>query len=1005
MGLPHFWAIGLMTSRTDQKARFASHMPLKRAVVASGLTICGVALSLVFYSYARNWERQSIRSDLNLRASERVEVVQNQVLRSMEVLRGLGALFSTQRHVSRQEFGDFVEGALARQPELRALAWTPIVRANERAKFEADARKDGIEDFCFLIRDSRDNLVVAPQAPQYFPVYYIEPQDTNRSALGYDLGSSLARRSALDSAARLNAPIATAAIRLVQDKVHSLGFVVYLPVFSSSHALMGYCSAVFSVERLLCFSTAAQRDDWGELSITDVTDNDRVLVSRAADGKTSDLHGSSDLEVAGRHWRISLRPTQAFMSTHAQGHSLLILVMSLTFTFLVSGYVGRGLRQRAAIEECVRERTAQLSREVSDRRRAEEGARLAEAQYREIFENSVQGIFQTSLDGKYLRANLALAKLYGYSTPQELIDRLADIAVQLYVQPHRRRDFIEQIQRDGVVSDFESQIRRRDGSIIWISENARTVRDGAGKILYYEGMVENISARKQAEESLNRYRHLLEERVNERTAELARSNAALQTEIVVRQRAEEAAAAANQAKSDFLASMSHEIRTPMNAILGYAQLLHRDPFLSGARRDSVETIMRSGQHLIELIDDVLDISKIEAGRAELRVMEIDARALAVEVVSMFRQRCEQKGIALKLECATELPCARGDARKLRQVLINLVGNAVKFTREGYVRLKVASTDGASEATRDYCFEIHDTGDGISTEDQSQIFQPFQQGPAGLRCGGTGLGLAISKRLIELMGGQLALISNPGQGSRFHFTVRLSVVSSKDREATNVLADCSKPLRDVRALVVDDEPENRRVLALMLKDLGCQVRIACDGHEALSTMDAESFDVVFMDILMPGPNGLASASQIRRRFGNKVRLIAASASVLAHEQEIFLTAGFDDVLAKPIRFERLLECVGLRKKEALQQENDGHPASEPLDFFEEVSAIPCELRRRLVAAAELYSVTELRQCLDDIVMTSPTFGNIVTHLRRFVRNCDMRGVLQLMGDCESAPSAV
>ena len=983
--------------RTREKTRLMANMPMKRTVVAASISTVGIILSIIFYIYARNWERASIANDLNVRAAERVEVVRNQVLRSMEVLQGVSSFFSTDPHVTRAEFRQFVQSALARQPELHALAWTPVVRSDQREAYEADARRDGLADFQFVVRDDDDRLVPAPSKAEFYPVYYIEPADRNGSALGFDLGSSPARLSALQTAAAQRAPVATAAIRLVQDRSQRLGFVVYLPVFDSpqSSKLAGYCSAVFGVEDLLGPASLGQSSESMELTITDLTDNNRILLSRGAPGKTADFIGSSTMEVAGRHWQLSLRPTQSFVTAHSDGHSTLILLAGLAFTLVVSGYVGRGLRQRAAVEDCVRERTTQLSREVAVRRRAEEAARVAETQYREMFENSVQGIFQTSLDGHYLRANLALAKLYGYDTPKDLIERLADIAGQLYLLPQRRHDFIEQIQRQGFVSDFESQVRRKDGSIIWISESARSVRDAHGNTRYYEGMVVDISARKLAEESLNRYRDELEERVRNRTAELAKSNDALQVEIDIRQRAEQAAAAANQAKSDFLASMSHEIRTPMNAILGYAQLLHRDPFIADTRREAVETIMQSGRHLIDLIDDVLDISKIEAGRAELRTTDIDLRALAVGVASMFRQKCEQKGIALKLECHADLPTrVRGDERKLRQILINLVGNAVKFTREGQVRLKIGPGNSGLAGAQPFQFEICDTGDGISEEEQQRIFEPFQQGPAGLRFGGTGLGLSITKRLIELMGGQLQLESVPRKGSRFYFVIPLAHFVPVTRQSQRRLASLVEHAPKIRALVVDDMHENRQVLALMLKELGCAVNVASDGVEALSLLDATPFDVVFLDILMPGPDGVQVARQIRQRLANRVRLIATSASVLAHERERFFAEGFDDILAKPVQFERLMEFVlpaGADQAEANEPELANDRANLPSE-----AEIPSALREKMIAAADVYSVTELRRHIDELQRIVPEATALIARLRRCVRDYNMNGVVELIG---------
>ncbi len=327
--------------------------------------------------------------------------------------------------------------------------------------------------------------------------------------------------------------------------------------------------------------------------------------------------------------------------------------------------------------------------------------------------------------------------MYGYGNPQELIAALSNIAHELYVDPERRADFVREIETHGAVWDFESQVYRRDRSVIWISENARTVRDGAGNVAYFEGMVVDITARRGAEDSLRRAHEELELRVSQRTAELAAANEALQAEIVVRKCAEEAAESANRAKSTFLANMSHEIRTPMNAILGYSQLMSRDQGLTYSQRQAIETILASGTHLMGVINDILDLSKIESGRLELIEVPVDLRALVHGVLGMFEHKARQKNIHLIADLPASPMNVRADEGKLRQVLINLVGNALKFTATGSVSVVIDAEENR------FHFAVRDTGPGINAEEQQLIFEPFCQAEAGLFNGGTGLGLAIA----------------------------------------------------------------------------------------------------------------------------------------------------------------------------------------------------------------------------------------------------------------------
>jgi PAS domain S-box-containing protein len=984
----------------------AGRYPLAHDTVAAGIFLGGLCLSIVLFTYARSFERKSLHDELDFRAHQQVDVVQNKVLRSMEVLHGAAAFFETRREISRAEFSAFVHGALERQPELHGLAWTPLVPRAQRKEYESRARANGYPNFRITARDAAGNIIPAPDTDEYYPVYYIEPTDRNFLALGYDLGSNPLRLAALQEARRTGVPTATRPIRLVQDGMHMLGFIVYLPVYDSkarrgaNENPVGFCSAIFGLDELLNAS-AVGSDENVDFSLAEESSSGAPLVHRAAHGEVADIRASAPVNVAGLQWMVTLRPTEKFVAAHSNGHAATLLGTGLIISALLAGYVRRGLIQRMAVEQRVRERTVQLSREVAERKRAEYAARVAEANYREIFENSVEGIFQTTPDGHYLRANRALARVYGYETPEQLIAHLADIAVQLYVKGGRREEFIEQVQRFGFVSDFESQVRRRDGSITWISENARTVRDGNGNVLHYEGMVVDIRARKEAAESLRRAREELEERVRERTAELARSNEALQSEITVRQRAEETAAAASRAKSEFLANISHEIRTPMNAILGYAQLMHRDRSVRGGHRDAVETIMNSGRHLIELIDDVLDISKIEAGQVEVRTTDVDLRAMAISIAGMFRHKCEQKGISLKIECDGSLPGrVRTDERKLRQVLINLLGNAVKFTRDGSVRLRVGATlapNPTESAARLFScrFDVCDTGDGIPLEAQQKIFEPFQQGSAGQKWGGTGLGLAIARRLAELMGGQLELESEIDRGSRFYFTLQLPAANSTafTHRRGEVLA--LAPGQQVSAMVIDDVAENHQVLARLLSDVGCDVTTASSGGEAMRLLDGSTPQIIFLDVLMPGIDGIETARRIRQRLGDSVRLVATSASAFMHEQEGYRDSGFEHVVAKPIRCDQLYECLS-----TLLGTQFDYVAEPLLDESEIPSqtdaAIPACIAARLAAAAELYSVTELRQCVDEIERLGPGTHRLCAFLRRCIHDYDMGGILRLLG---------
>jgi len=433
--------------------------------------------------------------------------------------------------------------------------------------------------------------------------------------------------------------------------------------------------------------------------------------------------------------------------------------------------------------------------------------------------------------------------------------------------------------------------------------------------------------------SIEAQRRNLEIQVNERTRELRET-------LVELERAKDAAEAASRAKSTFLANMSHEFRTPLNAILGFTQLLLRDPRVEPGEREDLETIGRSGEHLLGLINDVLQLSKIEAGRTTLNPQSFDLQRMLAGLEDMFRLRAEQKGLALYFEVSPDVPqFVRMDEGKLRQVLMNLLGNAVKFTQQGGVSLRVQSCPLAEADTQklQVHFGVEDTGPGIAPQEIALLFDPFVQTSSGQQAQeGTGLGLAISQQFVRLMGGEIAVRSEVGQGSTFWFevpaevAVRADVLSAQPVQRVLGLAPGQATYR---LLVVDDKEVNRRLLVKMLAPLGFEVREAANGQEAIDVWQSWAPHLIFMDMRMPVMDGYEATRRIKATIrGQATLIVALTASALEEDREVILSEGCDGYMRKPFREADLLAVLekhlGARFVYAEEAPVGQPPAAEP-----------------------------------------------------------------------------
>ena len=548
------------------------------------------------------------------------------------------------------------------------------------------------------------------------------------------------------------------------------------------------------------------------------------------------------------------------------------------------------------LEQRVIARTSELAEAHADlQAQMVERARV-ERDNQQIMDHSLDVICTFDAQGRFLQVNHACKAVWGYS-PEELIGRPFHDLVHA-ADREKTMAVDATILAGEAVNGFENRYLRRDGSVVPMVWTANWSEQHQTNFC----VARDITARKQMESELFR--------------------------------AKEIAEAATKAKGDFLANMSHEIRTPMNGVIGMTSLLLDTP-LTGEQNEIAETIQTSAEALLAIVNDILDFSKIEAGKLELEVVDIDLAHVVRGTLRLLREIAKAKGLELHSSIHAEVPTKlRGDGGRLRQVLINLINNAIKFTPDGEVALHV-SVDRQSEETAFLRFRVTDTGIGIKPETQARLFQAFTQadGSISRSYGGTGLGLAICKQLVEKMHGSIGVESSPGAGSTFWFTAELPLQrnavaeiapqETRDNIQTESLT-CSGTGRGLRVLVAEDNLVNQRIALAHLKKMGYSCDTVANGLEVLDALGRIPYDLILMDVQMPEMDGFEATRRIReleKATGRRTRIVAMTAHAMAGDRERCLAAGMDDYVSKPLRKDDLLRALKEAGPQAHQDNNE------------------------------------------------------------------------------------
>ncbi len=871
--------------------------------VAVGLVLLvGLLFSFVLFQYMRDLDRAEAEDTFRDKATEYATQLDKLISAELNTLKSVVGLFNVSKGVTRSEFHNLAKIILHDTQCIQALEWVPWVGRLERASYEQAARADGYADFQITERSAQGEMIPAAERNNYYPVYYIEPYAGNEKAIGFDLGSSAERLAAMERARDSGQIVVSDRVELVQlahtDAGNSAGVLIFSPVYHGDsnnetleqrrQNLIGYTLGVVNLSRLF----AAVNEQYkaktqslpADVYLFDLSSEEpgRLLFfqqqsKHAHEGETTSKQQQRSVEyplsVADREWSLVITADQIDAAAFPALRSAYLPIASLLITFGVCAYLIATVRRRRRGELQASQRTQELNhatQEVQDR----------QALIHAIVDTAVDGIISINDRGIIETYNRAAVELFGYSSEEVVGNNVNMLMPEPYAAEHDT--YLGNYKRSGKAKIIgigrEVTGKRKDGSLFPMELSVAEVRLGDRRI--FAGIVRDMTQRKLSEDELLKAKHEAEK--------------------------------ANRAKSEFLSRMSHELRTPLNAILGFAQLLELED-LSPSERESTEHILKAGRHLTDLVNEVLDIARIESGRQDLSPELVKVREVLIDSWGLIRPIAVERGVHLKNDIGDDCDVhVIADLQKLKQVFLNLMSNAVKYNFNGGM-----VTIGCAEIRPGIIrISISDTGPGIEEESWDRIFEPFDRLGADVTGEeGSGVGLALSKALTGAMGGMLGFDSEPGKGSTFWLELPLiehaegldDDISASPESAESIVSPYAEPSL---VLYIEDNITNFRVVEVALKYRpSIRLIAAMQGEMGIDLAQKHKPDLILLDMHLPDIDGGEVLSRLKSDpETQQIPVVIISADATHGQVGRLLSAGALSYLTKPYNIQELLHIL-------------------------------------------------------------------------------------------------